>query len=99
MKRFPKPAHALAHHQIAHPHFAQVYVHVGKHRVKHGLGQGGAALIGIAPQAADQQRGMQMDKVKPAFHRIAHRKIGVEIGRPRGGDSGTIKREARPFMR
>jgi hypothetical protein len=42
---------------------------------------------------------MQMDQIKPAFHRIAHRKIGVKIGRTRGGDRGTIKREARPFMR
>ena len=99
MEGFPQPAHALAHNHIAHPHFAQVHVHVGKHRVKHSLGQGGAAHIGITPQAADKQRGMQMDQIKPAFYRIAHGQIGVEIRRTRGGDSGTIKHEARPFMR
>jgi hypothetical protein len=42
---------------------------------------------------------MQMDQIKPAFHRIAHRKVGIKIGGPRRSHGSAVKRKAGPFMR
>ncbi len=97
VQRFPHRLDPASERHVAHPHFPQRPVHVGEHRVEHGLGQlrPGRRLFA---RPLDQQGDVQADHVESAVQRVGHAERGIEIRVSRRPDCRRVERKSGALM-